>query len=209
MAKNSPDDRQARLAKMQASQRNEERRKSALIIGAASAVAVALIAVVTVVIVQAEQERSAVEAIAAEPIDGEQEFADLSRNHVQSQVDYEQTPPVGGDHLAVWQNCGFYENPIQSEAGVHSLEHGAVWLAYDPTLPTEELDSLRALADANNYLLVSPFEGLPSPVVASAWGVQVVLDGVDDERLPAFITRYQQGPQTPEPGAVCSGGLDG
>jgi hypothetical protein len=49
---------------------------------------------------------------------------------------------------------------------------------------------------------------LPSPVVASAWGVQLQLDGVDDPYLPVFIAYYEEGPQNLEPGAACSGGTD-
>jgi hypothetical protein len=121
-------------------------------------------------------------------------------------VDYEQRPPVGGDHASVWQDCGFYASAVASEQAVHSLEHGAVWVTYDPELPEDQLTALRELAADNGYLLVSPLWGLPSPVVASAWGVQLELPSAGDRRLPAFVARYQQGPQTPEPGAPCSGG---
>ena len=71
----------------------------------------------------------------------------------------------------------------------------------------EEVTALEQLAAENPYLLVSPAEGLSSPVVASAWGIQLALDGADDERLPVFLVKYLQGEQTPEQGAPCSGGL--
>ena len=90
---------------------------------------------------------------------------------------------------------------------MHSLEHGAVWVTYDPELPEDQVAELRRLAGDNPYLVVSPMRGLPGPVVASAWGVQVPLRSVRDERLAAFLVTYQQGPQTPEPGAPCTGGL--
>ena len=207
MASKTPDDRQARLAKMQAAQKSEERRRSFLIIGLAATLAVVLIGVVVGVIVVSERERSVIEELAAEDIEGVEEFADLTQNHVQPPVQYEQMPPVGGDHLAQWQNCGFYEAPITTEAGVHSLEHGAVWITYDPELPAEQVAELQALSEENAYLLVSPMADLPTPVVASAWGFQLQLDGVDDERLPVFLTKYLQGEQTPELGAACSGSL--
>jgi hypothetical protein len=57
-------------------------------------------------------------------------------------------------------------------------------------------------------MVLSPYPGLPAPVVASAWGKQLKLTGADDPRLAAFIREYRQGPQTPEPGAACTGGLD-
>ncbi|WP_380169132.1 DUF3105 domain-containing protein [Jannaschia sp. R86511] len=208
MAATPPNDRQARLAKMQAAQKNQERRRSFLVIGLAAALAVVLVGVVVAVIVQSEGERSQVEQAAEADIDGVEDFGEQTANHVTTPVDYEVMPPVGGDHLPQWQNCGYYDAPITTEAGVHSLEHGAVWLTYDPELPADDVAELQALADANTYLLVSPMADLPSPVVASAWGLQLQLDSVDDERLPVFLVKYLQGEQTQEPGAACSGSID-
>jgi hypothetical protein len=128
---------------------------------------------------------------------------------VETDVEYEQNPPVGGDHLPAprWQDCGFYDAPVQDEAAVHSLEHGAVWITHSPDLPAEQVAQLEELTTENPYLLVSPREDLPSDVVLSAWGAQLQLDSVDDERLPVFLIKYLQGEQTPEPGAACSGGI--
>ena len=152
---------------------------------------------------------------AAVEITGVETFDDLDRNHVSGKVDYSHTPtgtrkgtttrpPVGGDHAAIWQNCGYYPAPVPNEQGVHSMEHGAVWITYDPALPADQVTVLRGLA-GDTHVLVSPFPGLPSPVVATAWGVQLQLPSADDERLSQFVTTYRQGPQTPEPGAPCTG----
>jgi len=90
--------------------------------------------------------------------------------------------------------------------GVHSLEHGAVWVTYQPTLPAAQVATLQKLVKANSYALLSPYEGIKSPVVASAWGKQLALPSADDPRLAVFLRTYLQGPQTPEPGAACTGG---
>lgn len=201
--------RQARLAKMQADQRKAERRHSFLVIGIAGLLALVLIGIVVVVIVQSETERTRVEEQAEADIDGVESFEDLTQTHVETDVTYAQDPPVGGDHAPAprWQNCGFYEAPVQEEAAVHSLEHGAVWLTHSPDLPAEQVAQLEELAAENPYLLVSPRENLPSDVVLSAWGVQLQLTSVADERVPVFLTKYLQGEQTPEPGATCAGGV--
>lgn len=136
-----------------------------------------------------------------------QTFSGLSRNHTTGKVDYPQTPPVGGDHSPVWLNCGYYDSPVPNENAVHDLEHGAVWITYRPGLPAAQIARLRDLADQQTYLTVSPYPGLPSPVVASAWGVQLQLPNASDPRLTAFVRKYVQGPQTPEPGAPCTGGV--
>jgi hypothetical protein len=41
--------------------------------------------------------------------------------------------------------------------------------------------------------------------VASAWGKQLQLQSVNDPELKQFVDFFEQGPQTPEPGAPCSG----
>jgi hypothetical protein len=37
----------------------------------------------------------------------------------------------------------------------------------------------------------------------------VKLDSVDDERLTDFVEKYWQAPTVPEPGASCSGAING
>jgi hypothetical protein len=128
--------------------------------------------------------------------------------HTSGDVDYAQTPPAGGEHNPVWQNCGFYDKPVRDENAVHSLEHGAVWITYSPDLPQNQVNELKDIAQSQSYILVSSYPDLPdnTPVVASAWGKQEALDGADDPDLESFIQAFRQGPQTPEPGAVCTGG---
>lgn len=128
-------------------------------------------------------------------------------DHTQGDVDYAQSPPAGGAHNDVFQNCGFYTEPVRDELAVHSLEHGAVWITHLPDLPQDEVERLRDLAQSNNYVLVSPYPGLDSPIVASAWGKQLKLESAEDPDLERFINAYSQGPQTPEPGAACTGGI--
>jgi len=121
-------------------------------------------------------------------------------------VQYAESPPVGGEHYNAWQNCGYYSQPIRNENAVHSLEHGAVWIAYRPDLPQDQIDQLRQLAE-QDYILVSPYPELQSPVVATAWNNQLALDSAGDPRLQQFIRYFKEGPQTPEPGARCTGGV--
>lgn len=120
---------------------------------------------------------------------------------------YEQVPPVGGPHNAIWQTCGFYPQYIFNWHGVHALEHGAVWLTYDPGLPQADIDKLAAKA-GQGYVLVSPYPGLDAPVVGSVWGKQMSFTGADDERIDSFIRQYRLNAEnTPEPGARCTGGV--
>jgi Protein of unknown function (DUF3105) len=127
--------------------------------------------------------------------------------HVAGPIDYAERPPIGGPHNVVWQNCGIYDVPIHKEHAVHSLEHGAVWITYRPDLPPDQVQILRSTA-SDDFMLLSPYPGLPSPVVASAWNHQIRLDGAADSRLQPFIERYKNNPATtPEFGAPCAGGI--
>lgn len=161
-------------------------------------VATAAVVVVLVVVLLVARDRGSAE------IEGLTTFRGKGREHVTTPVSYPEVPPVGGDHAPVPQTCGAYADPIPNEQGVHSMEHGAVWITYRPDLPSQQVERLRSLA-GRSHVLVSPYPGLPAPVVASAWGHQVRLDSADDPRLERFVSRFRQGPQTPEPGAACTG----
>ncbi len=150
--------------------------------------------------------------------------ADVERGHKPGQQTYRVTPPVGGVHNDSVQNCGIYDQPVGNEYAVHSLEHGAVWITYRPDLPQDQVDQLRNLVRGKGHVLLSPYPGLPAPIVASAWGVQLRIEGgggsfldtllgrsgrgtASDPRLGMFLDKYVQGTQTPEPGATCRGGM--
>lgn len=141
----------------------------------------------------------------ATAIAGIRSYSGLSQNHVTGPVSYPQTPPAGGDHDATPLTCGIYDRPVRNENAVHSLEHGALWITYRPGLPTTEVNTLKALVRGNDHRLLSPYRGLPAPIVATAWGKQLYVDNVDDPRLAKFAKGYTSGPTTPEPGAACRG----
>jgi hypothetical protein len=143
----------------------------------------------------------------------------LGHNHVPGPVTYSVTPPVGGDHNATWMNCGVYNQPVPSERAVHNLEHGAVWITYQPSLPTSQLDQLYAFfakqtqisppgAGSSRYLDITPYPGLPSPIVVTSWGFQLKLTSATDPRLQQFVDKFRYKQQySPEYGAPCVGGV--
>ena len=147
-------------------------------------------------------------------IEGLETFTGLTAVHIDPnpvdyEAEYDMNPPAGGNHFGAWLNCGVYTEPQQNENAVHALEHGAVWVTYDPdALDESEIEALRE-SIPRTYMLLTPYPGLPAPVVASAWGSQVQLDGVDDPRLGDFIEKFRQSPDAPEPGAACTGAVDG
>jgi hypothetical protein len=143
----------------------------------------------------------------------------LGHAHVTSPVTYSLTPPAGGDHNAEWMTCGIYDKPVPSERAVHNLEHGAVWITYQPSLPQSEVSALRAFverqamvspggAPASRYMDLSPYPGLPAPIVISSWGFQLKVTSPSDPRLQQFVDMFRASSKyTPEYGGACTGGL--
>ena len=137
-------------------------------------------------------------------------YARPARGHDNSlQYPEENLPPVGGTHHDQWQVCGIYNEPIAAENAVHSLEHGAVWITYDPNIDAGDIAALKNIVRGDNFVLTSPYPGLKSPIVMTAWGLQLEVDSVSDRRIEEFIQRYRVGPQTPERGATCGPGAGG
>ncbi len=140
-------------------------------------------------------------------IEGVETFSNTG-NHVQETVEYEQTPPAGGNHNPAWLNCGVYTQPVPNEYAVHALEHGAVWVTYDPAQVSEaDIDALESKLP-DTYTVLSPYEGMDTPIAVSAWNAQLKVDSADDERIEEFIKAYWRSTSAPEPNALCSNGLD-
>jgi len=143
----------------------------------------------------------------------------LSHNHVDGPVTYTVNPPVGGVHNAEWMNCGIYDQPVPSERAVHNLEHGAVWITYQPSLPQDEVSALRAFVEhqsvitpagaaASRFMDLTPYTGLSSPIVISSWGFQLKVTSPSDPRLQEFVDKFRaSATYTPEYGSPCTGGL--
>jgi hypothetical protein len=131
-------------------------------------------------------------------------YQDLPTTHVDEPVSYDQSPPVGGPHDEQWLACGVYDVPLRNENAVHDLEHGSVWITYEPGLDAADLQTLADALPADG--IMSPYPGLSAPVVVTVWGAQLELDGADDPRLSQFIDTYAD-ETAPEPFASCEGGL--
>ena len=203
-----------RAKKLEAFRKQEKRsarnRRIGIIAGIVVAVAVVALLITSVVLTpksQAGPNATYSPGGDGATIEGVETFDNVT-SHAETAVSYAQTPPAGGEHSSAWLNCGVYTEPVPNENAVHDLEHGAIWVTYDPSLSAGDLDTLRSKLPST-YTVLSPYEGLPSPIVLSGWNVQLQVDSADDARIPAFFEEYWQGGAAPELGAACSGGIDG
>lgn len=133
-----------------------------------------------------------------------------SGQHVRpdQQVAYTHSPPFGGAHDFAWATCTgvVYPTPVRSENLVHSLEHGAVWITYNPDqVSGDALALLRSKVEGKPYMVISPYPGLDSPISLQAWGHQLKLADAADPRVDQFIFALQRNPYTvPEPQGTCN-----
>ena len=125
-------------------------------------------------------------------------------SHLLGDLDYDRPAPSGGDHppAPYWLTCGVYDGDVPDELAVHSLEHGAVWIALGP----DSTDADRAAASelaADRKVIVSDVPDLPNPVEAVAWGVRLPLESADDPRLSVFVDSFIDASTGPEAGLSC------
>ncbi|WP_049979783.1 DUF3105 domain-containing protein [Halolamina rubra] len=132
-------------------------------------------------------------------------FESNGAEHRSGEVDYERDPPLSGPHWDGTVAAGFYTETPQLEELVHTLEHGAVVIYYDPaTLSDEEEASLRAWS--SNYqgtwqsvvVAPNPNDDPRGDYVLTAWTHRLVLEDYDAEAVHAFASEYLgRGPENP------------
>ena len=112
-------------------------------------------------------------------------------------------PPSGGPHFGSNLGgpicTGIYDEPLPDGNVIHSLEHGMVWITYNPDLIDENgLEVVRDVADAfGNDVVLSPRPQNAMPVVAVSWGRILRLDPVDEDQLRDFVSTNRN--HSPEP----------
>jgi hypothetical protein len=132
-----------------------------------------------------------------------------SGQHIQApmRVAYDQAPPFGGAHDGAWAACNgvVYPTAVRTESMVHTLEHGAVWIAYDPDrVKGDELAALGKKVKGLPYTVMSPYPGLDKPVSLQSWGHRLKLADPADVRVDQFIKSLRSNDYMyPEPGATC------
>ncbi|MFB8085347.1 DUF3105 domain-containing protein [Streptomyces sp. NBC_00708] len=201
--------RRAKLEEARRQERARERRSRIITLTVGVLVVAGLVAGGGYLMNAADEQDKAEAQAKISPVTGEKSWDKLTQNHVEKTVDYPMNPPVGGDHNPVWMNCDgdVYTQAIPKENAVHSLEHGAVWVTYTGKAKPADVKKLNERVSSTPYSLMSPVEDQEAPLMLSAWGKQLTVKSATDARVAQFFTKYVQGPQTPEPGAACTGGI--
>lgn len=206
MSKFKDQDTRAKAAELRAAEARAERRRRLLVYGAAGVGVLVVVGAVVWGLKSSNGSAAASSSASPSEIAGLTTYPNQSSKHVTGTVTYTQKPPVGGDHSAVWLNAGIYDAPVPNENAVHTLEHGAFWITYQPGLAADQVQAIKDAVKDQPYALVSPYPGQPAPVEATAWGVQLQLDSATDPRLATFVASYADGTKAPEPKGEVTGG---
>jgi hypothetical protein len=130
-----------------------------------------------------------------------------NHNHVEGNITYNTSPPVGGNHSQYWADCSgtVYPNAIANENAVHMLEHGAVWITYKPGLAADQVATLSKLVTGVDRMAMSPYPDLKTNISLQSWDYQLFVDSASDPRIQQFILALRFNPKTtPEASATCS-----
>jgi hypothetical protein len=182
--------RQARAEALAARARAERRRR----LLQAAIVALLGAAVGWFVIVQLAPEPTP-DSIGGHPVT---DFDETGVNeHVSGPVDYESTPPTHGPHASAPAACGVHPEPIPDENMVHSLEHGAVGLLYEPSVAIEDIRTLEDIAGSySGRVFSAPHPDMPTPIAVTSWGEMMRLDSLDAGAVREYVETFRgRGPE--------------
>lgn len=146
--------------------------------------------------------------MSADQVPGVETFDDAkTQEHVATTVEYQETPPVGGAHDTVRADRmgTVHTVDIRRENAVHSLEHGATCITYDPDrLHQAGIDPLSALVEDTPGTMLSPRSGQDAPIPPQAWNDCQEVESASDPRVEQFVEFLTFDPDSsPEPGASC------
>lgn len=136
-------------------------------------------------------------------------FPDLGRDHLSDEdasaiiagtlppPDYNSVPPTSGPHASFWADCGIYVQVIPDIVQVHSLEHGAVVVQYNPEIDPDDIAALRNYArEKADHIIVAPNPDIGSYIMLTAWQVRMELATLNLEAMDAFWFDYaNEGPE--------------
>lgn len=132
-------------------------------------------------------------------------FPDLGVEHLFEGDDvpeYNSDPPTSGPHAQAPAPCGIYRQPVPDVAVLHSMEHGAIVIHYDPRLDDGRRQQLEEIARSlGSETILAPRPEPPSPVVLTAWTKRLLLDDVDQSTIEVFRAEFAN--RSPEGAAVC------
>lgn len=108
---------------------------------------------------------------------------------------YNSDPPSSGPHYETPSPVGFFHQEIGDETLIHNLEHGDIWIAYNPRVAQTIKDQLSTLVSSDDKLIITPRTRNEFDISLVAWGrvdsFNVSSTTLDLNRITTFIARYR------------------
>ena len=136
-------------------------------------------------------------------------FPDLGRDHLSDEdtaavvagtlapPEYNSVPPTSGTHAPFWAPCGVYIEAIPDIVQIHSLEHGAVLIQYNPEIDPADISALEEFArEKGAHVVVAPNPAVVPYIVLTAWTVRLEMSTLDLAAVEGFWLDYaNEGPE--------------
>jgi hypothetical protein len=123
---------------------------------------------------------------------------------------YPSVPPVSGPHQAQPVTSGEYETPPDVWGAIHSLEHGAVVIWYNPSAPAPDVNEIKdfySQPGEQQHVIVAPYDyadqgeqgALPDGTLMAlaAWHHVEYCDALSLDAAKAFVDDFRA--TTPNP----------
>jgi hypothetical protein len=132
------------------------------------------------------------------------EQSDHGREHVDSKKYGGDQPPTSGAH-ANPVSWGVYDTEVRDDQLIHNMEHGGIYISYQPSLPKEQVKKLKELLSAPfsdpqfqpRKIVLAPRVENKSPIELSSWRRSEALASYDQQKIKDYITRNLG--KSPEP----------
>lgn len=128
-------------------------------------------------------------------------FAIQGREHIpvgSEHPEYNSNPPTSGSHYAQPTNWGVYQEELEDGNVIHSMEHGGIWISYQPSIDDETKEKLEAIGKKySGSVVVSPRSANDSLIALASWGRLEKLTSFDEALIVEFIKRNKN--KSPEP----------
>ena len=127
----------------------------------------------------------------------------IERTHVEAAVDYTgySNPPTYGPHHGFLTDAngssitprptGIYETEQADEDLIHNLEHGHVWISYNPSMISsddlERLESFVADGGIDTGVILTPRNANTSTIAVASWARLLELDEFDSNQIRTFV----------------------
>lgn len=136
-------------------------------------------------------------------VEFDDELTTPGQGHLQSGASfpYPTDPPYGGPHDGNLLPCRIYQDQQPPERYLHTMEHGAVVIHYQPDVfANEDVAAVRRLGsqllESGERVIVQPNRTLSSPIVVASWGRLLPLQELEESAIRAFVAAFENdGPE--------------